>query len=59
MKLYVLEWYMIDTYDDPSGLIGVYSSREIADLAFEALGYGAISKCLPNITEVFLDREII
>ncbi len=59
MKLYVLEWYMIDTFDCSSGLIGVYSSREIAELAFESSLFGSSGGHYQQITEVFLDREII
>lgn len=58
MKLYVLEWNSAGDYEHWSGVVGVYSSREIAELSWVSSDYNN-EDYYSNITEVFLDREII
>ena len=60
MKLYVLEAVPVDQCDYATNVIGVYSSIEIAEAAYASSDYyGNNENYYSNITEVFLDREII
>lgn len=58
MKLYVLEWNSAGDYEYWSGVVGVYSSKEIAECAWETSSFRG-NDYYSNITEVFLDKEII